>query len=103
MQANDCRISGLNFDENADYRRKKDDTPTGLHLSTSGHEADGVVSRLSTLLPFEAQTILMAAFPDEHALRHIFKSTVHLSGIVLKTVIIVMHLSITSTCLQASL
>jgi len=57
LQANHCRIPGLNFDENADYRRKKDDTPIGLHLSTSGHEADGVVSRLSTLLPFEAQTI----------------------------------------------
>ena len=58
LQANHCRIPGLSFDENADYRRKKDDTPIGLNLSTSaGHEADGVVSRLSTLLPFEAQTI----------------------------------------------
>ena len=54
----------------------------------------------SRLRPFNG------CFPGEHALRHVFKSTVHPSGIVgllLKTVIIVMHLGITSACLQASL
>ena len=82
-------------------RRMKDDT----HLSTSAHETDGVVSRLSTLLPFEAQTIIMAVFlmnvPCATSSR-----ALHPCGIVLlKTVIIVMHLGITSklTCLQASL